>query len=189
MALQSTWQKHRLNFARLLALIAVVAITWFIFTLSEKQIAQIESWGFLGIGILTFLSNATVLIPAPGLAVVFLMGAKFNPLLVGLAAGLGGTLGELSGYLAGFSGQAVIENTKIYDRMVTWMKKYGAWTILFMGIIPNPVFDVAGVTAGALKMKVWKFLIFAGIGITIKMILMAMMGAGIFSIPFLEQFL
>jgi membrane protein YqaA with SNARE-associated domain len=189
MALQATWQKHRLNLARLFALIAVIAITWFIFTLSEEQITQIESWGFLGIGILTFLSNATVLIPAPGLAVVFIMGAKFNPLLVGLAAGIGGTLGELSGYLAGFSGQAVIENTKIYERMVTWMKKYGAWTILFMGIIPNPVFDVAGVTAGALKMKIWKFLLFAGIGITIKMTLMAMMGAGIFNIPFLEQFL
>ena len=187
--MQEFWKKHRTNIARVMAFIAVIAITWFIFTLSNEQIARIESWGFLGIGILTFLSNATVLIPAPGLAVVFLMGAKFNPLLVGLAAGVGGTLGELSGYLAGFSGQAVIENTKIYQRMVNWMKKYGAWTILFMGIIPNPVFDVAGVTAGVLKMKIWKFLIFAGIGITIKMILMAMMGAGILSIPFLEQFL
>lgn len=182
-------KKHHINILRVIALISVIAITWFIFSLTDQQIAKIESWGFLGIGILTFLSNATVLVPAPGLAVVFLMGAKFNPILVGLAAGVGGTLGELSGYLAGFSGQAILENTKIYKRMLIWIEKYGAWTVLFMGIIPNPVFDVAGITAGVLKMKIWKFLLFAGIGITIKMILMAMMGAGIFSIPFIEQFL
>ena len=37
------------------------------------------------------------------------MGAIFNPIGVAVAAGLGAAIGELSGYLAGFSGQGVVE--------------------------------------------------------------------------------
>jgi hypothetical protein len=68
--------------------------------------------------------------PAPGVAIIYAMGAVFNPLWVGLAAGTGGALGELSGYLAGFSGQAVVEKTDIYNRFHPWVEKYGGWAIL-----------------------------------------------------------
>jgi dihydrofolate reductase len=48
---------------------------------------------------------------------------------LGLAAGLGGTIGELSGYLAGFSGQAIVERMDVYYRVKPWVDKYGGWTI------------------------------------------------------------
>jgi len=73
------------------------------------------------------------------------MGSIFNPFGVGLAAGTGGALGELSGYLAGFSGQAVVERTDIYERIKPWVQKYGGWAILVLSAIPNPFFDIAGV--------------------------------------------
>jgi uncharacterized membrane protein YdjX (TVP38/TMEM64 family) len=84
------------------------------------------------------LANATVLLPAPGVAVIYAMGAIFHPLGVGLAAGTGGTIGELSGYLAGFSGQAVVERTDMYNRIKPWVAKYGGWAILVLSAIPNP---------------------------------------------------
>ena len=65
------------------------------------------------------LANATVFLPAPGVAVVFAMGSIFNPLGVALAAGTGGAIGELSGYLAGFSGQAVVEKTTDLQPRIT----------------------------------------------------------------------
>ena len=179
----------RLTLARIGALIFVVAITVYILYLPKDQAAKLESYGYIGIFFISILANATVLIPAPGLVIVFSMGAKFSPLLVGLAAGAGATLGELSGYLAGFSGQAIIEDQKRYDQMVGWMKKNGPMTISLLAFIPNPLFDLAGMVAGALKMPVIRFLFFALIGKILKMLVFAYMGAGVLSAPWLEKLL
>ena len=121
--------------------------------------------------VIALIANATILLPAPGAAIIYAMGAVFNPWLVGLAAGSGGAIGELSGYLAGFSGQAMIERTDIYDRIKPWVEKYGGWAILVLSAIPNPLFDVAGVAAGIAKMPIQTFLFFVWIGQLIKMTL------------------
>jgi uncharacterized membrane protein YdjX (TVP38/TMEM64 family) len=129
------------------------------------------------------MANATVFIPAPGVAVVFAMGNIFNPLGVGLAAGTGGALGELSGYLAGFSGQAVIENTKVYDRIHPWVEKFGGWAIFLLAVIPNPFFDIAGVAAGIAKLSLRRFLLACWLGELIKMSAFAY--AGFYSLDWL----
>lgn len=178
-----------LTIARISALIFVVALTIYIIYLPEEQAEKLESYGYLGIFLISILANATVLIPAPGLVIVFTMGAKFSPLLIGLAAGAGATIGEMSGYLAGFSGQAVIEDQKRYDQMVRWMDKNGPLTIAILAFIPNPLFDLAGMVAGALKMPVFRFLFFALIGKILKMMLFAYAGAGILSAPWLDKLL
>ena len=114
------------------------------------------------------------------------MGSIFNPMGVALAAGTGGAIGELSGYLAGFSGQAVVENTKIYDSVSPWVQKYGVWAILILAAIPNPFFDLAGIAAGVAKIPVWKFLLFCWIGQLIKMAMFAYAGA--YSIDWLTSY-
>lgn len=174
------------NILRVLALLAVVAITVYVYDIRE-HIKDFEAYGYPGIFIIALLANATVFVPAPGVAVVFAMGSIFNPLLVGLAAGSGGTLGELSGYLAGFSGQAVIERAHIYARIHPWVMKYGGWAILLFAAIPNPFFDVAGLAAGIAKMPVWRFLLFCWIGQCIKMTMFALAGA--YSITWLAGFI
>lgn len=123
------------------------------------------------------LANATVILPAPGVAVVFAMGGVLNPLLVTFAAGAGGALGELTGYLTGFSGQGLIADTKIYNQVLPWLKKYGAWVILFLSAFPNPFFDMAGIAAGVAKIPLWQFLAACWVGQTIKMGLFAFAGA------------
>ena len=169
-------QKHRLTIARLLALLAVVGISVFVYSIRDRA-EEFAVYGYPGIFVLAFLANATVLLPAPGIAVVFAMGGVFNPLLVGLAAGAGGALGEFSGYLAGFSGQAVVEHASIYQRMVAWMRRYGDFTILAMAAFPNPFFDLTGMAAGMLKMPFWRFLFWTWLGVTIKMLAFAYLGA------------
>jgi uncharacterized membrane protein YdjX (TVP38/TMEM64 family) len=169
-------KKHRLTIARILALLAVVGISVFVYSIRDRA-EEFAVYGYPGIFMIAFLANATVLLPAPGIAVVFAMGGIFNPLAVGLAAGAGGTLGEISGYLAGFSGQAVIERVDIYERLVMWMKRNGNLTILFLAALPNPFFDLTGIAAGALKMPVFRFLFWCWIGITIKMTIFAFLGS------------
>lgn len=173
--------------ARVLALIFVVGITVYILFLPKDQAEKFASFGYLGIFIISIIANATVIIPAPGLLFVFSMGAKFNPLLIGLAAGVGATIGELSGYLAGFSGQAIIENQKGYQRVVRWMEKNGPLTISILAFIPNPLFDLAGMISGAFRMPVAKFMFFAMIGKILKMIIFAYAGAGILDAPWLKN--
>jgi len=167
--------KLGVNLLRLLALIVVVAISVYIFSIRD-QAEQLAKYGYPGIFLLSFLAYATVLLPAPGVAVVFSMGSVFNPLGVALAAGAGAALGEISGYLAGFSGQAVIERADMYQRLSGWMQKNGPLTVLLLSAIPNPFFDLAGAVAGALKMPIYKFLFWAWIGETIKMLLFAYAG-------------
>lgn len=162
--------------ARIMALFVVVALSVFIFSIRD-QASELAIYGYPGIFLISFMAYATVLLPAPGVAVVFTMGSVFNPIGVALAAGTGAALGELSGYLAGFSGQAVVERVDIYDRLTVWMQRNGSLTVLVLAAIPNPFFDLAGVAAGSLKMPVLRFLVWCWIGEVIKMSVFAFAGA------------
>jgi len=170
------------NILRILALLAVIAITVYVYSIRD-HVKEFANYGYPGIFLIALMANATVFLPAPGVAVVFAMGNIFHPLGVALAAGTGGALGELSGYLAGFSGQAVIENTNVYERIHPWVVKYGGWTILVLSAIPNPFFDIAGVAAGITKMSLQRFLLFCWIGQLIKMAAFAY--AGFYSLDWL----
>ncbi|MCC7117358.1 MAG: VTT domain-containing protein [Anaerolineales bacterium] len=173
------------NLLRLLALLAVVGITVYIYSIRDR-VEEFSTYGYPGIFLIMLVANATIILPAPGVAIVFAMGSIFNPVGVAFAAGAGGALGELTGYLAGYSGQAMVENTKVYDRIYPWVKKYGAWVILILSAIPNPFFDLAGMAAGISKIPLWQFLLACWVGQTIKMALFAY--AGYHSIDWMMNF-
>jgi uncharacterized membrane protein YdjX (TVP38/TMEM64 family) len=98
-----------------------------------------------------------------------------------LAAGSGAALGELSGYLAGYSGQSVIRNNKTYLRLAEWIRRNGSLTVFLLAAIPNPVFDLGGIAAGASRMPVLKFLVWCWLGKTLRMYVVALAGAGVFA--------
>ena len=170
----------KLTVVRVLVILSVVALTVFLF-LNRDRVKELEAMGYPGVFLISLLSNATLILPVPGVLFTSAMGAVFNPYLVALAAGSGATLGEITGYMAGFSGQGVIENRKWYDKVTAWMKNYGGITVLVLAFIPNPVFDIAGMVAGALRMPIWKYLIFSWIGKVGKMLVFALSGAQIFA--------
>ena len=157
----------------------MIAISLLIFSLRDRA-EQLAIYGYPGIFLLSFLAYATVILPAPGIWIVFAMGAVFHPVGVALAAGSGAALGELSGYLAGFSGQAVIERAELYKRLSFWMQKNGPLTIFALAAFPNPFFDFAGIAAGALKMPIRRFLFWCWIGETVKMLYFSYAGAASF---------
>jgi len=158
-----------------LLVIAVIALL-FVF---RNEVQKLQNFGYIGIFLLSIAANATIIIPIPGVAFTTAMGAIFNPVGVAVAAGLGASLGELSGYLAGFSGQGIAEKSNYYHRLVGWMREHPRWTyfiILIMAFIPNPLMDFAGMASGALRVPVWKFLIACAIGKIMKMLLFAYAG-------------
>jgi len=177
------WRKRILPIlSRAAAFFFAVGITVGIYVFRDS-FRHLASFGYVGIFLLSILANATIILPAPGVAFVFGMGAVFNPLFVALAAGAGAAIGELTGYLAGYSGQTILKRTPYEQQLEGWMRKSGPWTILVFAFIPNPLFDVAGMLAGMLKMPLWKFLLCCWIGKTFKMLLFAY--AGWLSIPWL----
>jgi uncharacterized membrane protein YdjX (TVP38/TMEM64 family) len=167
--------KRTLNIIRAVVLVAVIALT-VVLVINRDRIQGLQAYGYPGIFLLSALSYATVLFPVPGVMFTSAMGAVFNPFWVAVAAGTGAAVGELSGYMVGFSGQAVVENSTVYERVVQWMQRYGDITILVLATIPNPFFDVVGMLAGVLKMALWKFLLYCVIGNIIKMLMFAFAG-------------
>ncbi|MBN1313107.1 MAG: VTT domain-containing protein [Anaerolineae bacterium] len=168
------------------ALLFAIAVPALIYVFRE-QVRELQYLGYLG-GFLTMLiGNATVILPVPGLIVVFALGSTLNPLLLGLVSGPGAALGELVGYFAGFSGSGVIENTRLYQNIERWVRRYGPLVIAVLAAIPNPAFDIAGLISGALGIRWWKFLLAAWLGKTIQAIVIAYAGA--FSVGWVEQLL
>lgn len=171
--------KRRLQLARIFALLVVIAVSVYVFSIRDHA-AELARYGYPGIFLLSILANATIILPAPGILFVFTMGAVFHPIGVALAAGLGAALGELSGYLAGFSGQAVVEHAEIYQKILAWMKEHkylSNLVILLLAFIPNPFFDLAGIASGTLKIPLAQFLLFCAIGKILKMLVFAYAGA------------
>lgn len=172
----------KINLLRLLVLVLVVIVSLFLLQ-QRAQIQQLAGVGYPGIFVTAMISSATVLVPGPGLAIVFTMGGILHPLGVALAAGSGAAVGEISAYLAGISGRAVIERMDLYRRVKPQIVKYGPFAIFVLGAIPNPVFDLAGIAAGALKMPFWKFFLAVWAAQVLKMTFIAF--AGSFSLNWL----
>lgn len=177
-------KETRLKIARILALVFVVGLTIFLY-INREKVRELESFGYPGIFLVSLLANATLILPLPGVLFTSAMGAVFNPFWVAVAAGSGAALGELSGYLAGFSGQGIVEKTEWSEKFERWMRKYGPITILALSFVPNPIFDVAGITAGILKMPLWQFLLFSWIGKVLKMLIFSYGGSFVLNLfPF-----
>lgn len=169
-------QSQGFTLARVLAILLSLAITAAI-VLYRQELARFASYGYVGVFIVSLVGNATVILPVPSLLAVFAGGTAFNPLIVGLVAGVAEPLGELTGYLAGYGGQALVENRKHYDTLLRFMESRGFLTIAVLAAIPNPFFDLAGISAGALHMPVWQFLLACWLGKTTKALVIAWLGS------------
>jgi uncharacterized membrane protein YdjX (TVP38/TMEM64 family) len=152
---------------RLGALI-IVALIMVAILLLRGRLAEYERYGYLGVFVTSLIGSSTVVLPVPALAIVYVVGSIWNPILVGLVAGLGDAMGEATGYLAGYAGQGLIENQSLYMRFEKWMLRNGFLTILILSVIPNPFFDLAGIAAGASGFPARWFFLAAWIGKTIK---------------------
>lgn len=122
---------------------------------------------------LAALSSATLVLPAPGLALTAIAGAAGDPIVVGIVAGLGQAVGELTGYAAGWSGRSLLPHNATTNRLSDLLQRRGLIVIFVLALVPNPLFDLAGIAAGALRMPVLGYLGAAAGGKIIKNIVIA----------------
>lgn len=167
--------KRHAKIISLAAAIAAILIT-LVLVLLREQITRLGIVGYPGVFVISLLGNATVIFPAPSYAIVFAVGGALQPLGVGIAAGVGAALGEMTGYLTGIGGRAVFEDRVLYQRLSGWMSRYGMIAVFVLAVIPNPIFDVGGMVTGALKMPAWKFLFVAALGKSLRFFILALSG-------------
>ena len=154
----------------LLIVLGVVAAVYFLRGFLDISQSQV---GYPAIAGLSFLASAGLVVPVPGIFSVCAGGLLLNPLLVALVAGATGTVGELTGYALGYSGRGVVTGGRLYMRMESWMRSRG-WLVLFLlSILPNPIFDLAGIAAGVLRFPIWGFLGIIWLGTLMKFLALA----------------
>jgi uncharacterized membrane protein YdjX (TVP38/TMEM64 family) len=142
----------------------------------RDRLQELKQYGYAAVFVVGLVSNATIVFPVPGLAVSSVMGGVFNPWIVGVVGGVGQALGELTGYMAGYSGQTLVDENPTYNRLTQWMQRHGILTIFVLALIPNPVFDLGGIAAGALRFPLWRFLMSCTAGKVVKNIIFALAG-------------
>jgi membrane protein DedA with SNARE-associated domain len=173
-----------------------------VFDLSEDRLKNL---GYGGVFIANLLSTATVFVPVPGLtavgqALIIQQGDLLNPVLVGLLGGTGMALGEVTAYAAGAVGSEVAEEGRIQPprmirpvalRLIAWidwlMDHYGFATLLVLSAVPNPAFELAGITAGAVRMSFPRFMVAVLIGKNLRGLLLAFLGAYGVDVPLLTD--
>lgn len=147
----------RRNWLALVMSTLVIAVTIALFVFKD-EIIKLGNYGYLGTFFISLLTNATVILPMPSILLIFPLGATFNPLYIGLWAGIGGAIGEMTAYLAGYSGSGIWRNNPGYLKAKVWLQKWGMLIIFIFSVSPMPI-DIMGLAAGNLRLPAWKFFV------------------------------
>ena len=159
------------NLLRLGAFLAVVAVVALAVAFRDK--VDLDDIGYVGLGLTVLIASGGLVLPVPSLATACAAGIFLEPPYVALVAGSAGAVGELTGYFLGYSGRGVLDQNRLYQRMVRWVRRRG-WLVLFLvALIPNPIFDFVGIAAGALRYPIWRFLLIVWVGKFLKFLTVA----------------
>jgi membrane protein YqaA with SNARE-associated domain len=186
------WLKTTIWLAGIVVLtIGMVYLLWFLESYLRIPVKEYAPLAYLIVFGATFLSSCTIIFPAPGMAIIMAAASTWNPAIVAIVASIGGTLGELTAYYAGYLGNKIIinENLAGYNWAVSWMNKYGVWAVFLFALIPMLLFDLVGLAAGALKFPVWKFILACWAGRIPRSFVEAYIGAGIIPLIFPSWFI
>jgi len=164
-----SWLKR--NLLSILIFVAVLAVTVYLFLIQDK-LSALGDAGYLGVFVVSLAANATIVLPMPSLLLILPLATVLNPLFVGLVAAAGGAIGEMTAYLAGYSGRGIWGNNKAYLRAVSWLEKRGILVVFLVSATPLPM-DVMGLAAGNLRFPAWKYLIGCVPGKVVKYLALA----------------
>jgi membrane protein YqaA with SNARE-associated domain len=142
--------------------------------------------GYPGALIISFIGNATILFPFPYIAVPFILGGitnevtsvfVFDPWIIGLVAGFGAMLGEMTGYFIGYGGGQLInqEQRTGFKEFIESHPRATPLVIWFLAVTPIPD-DIVIVPLGAAKYSWWRVAIPQFIGKTMFMMVIAWAG-------------
>ncbi|HXH20388.1 MAG TPA: VTT domain-containing protein [Dehalococcoidia bacterium] len=181
----------------LIVLVMTPSLVLLYVTLTEGSGAT-ESWfgrlGYAGVFLSNMAGTGTVFIPVPGLTaaaqtLIASSAQSLSPFMVGLLGGLGMAVGEITAYVAGMAGAEISKEEGLKAprpirpaverlvRGVDWlMDRYGMPTLFLLAAVPNPLFEVAGLTAGATRYSFRRFMAAVTPGKVLRGLIIAYVG-------------
>ena len=168
------WLKRRL--IPILTIILVIAITvgiYLVYGRHPERLAELKNYAYWGAFLISLIGNATVILPGAVLPILSAIGivlypvtGAVGPVFVGLAGGIAAAIGEITGYMVGYSGRGIAERSKIYIQVESWMRRWGGVTVFILSLVPF-FFDLIGIAAGVLRFPWWKFFLLCWLGRTL----------------------
>jgi membrane protein YqaA with SNARE-associated domain len=156
---------------------------------------NLEGFGYASVFLMNLASTATFYFPVPGLtaAAQALIASEGDvsdvPWLVGALGGAGMALGEVTAYYAGLLGAELVRGRElpgprrlhgVVSRAINGvnflMKRWGMITLFALSALPNPLFEVAGLTAGSVRMQFRRFIVSVTGGKIVRGVLLAYYG-------------
>jgi len=167
----------------LLLVVAIMVGIHLVYGRHPERLVALENYVYWGAFLVSVIGNATIILPGAVLGILSEIGVflypstgPLGPILVGLAGGAGAAIGEITGYMAGYSGRGMVKNSQLYGRVEGWMKRWGAITIFIFSVVPF-VFDLVGLAAGVLRFRFWKFLLLCGLGRSLLYVVFILLAA------------
>ena len=115
--------------------------------------------GYLGVFGFSILANAILFLPSGRGAIMVAGALVLNPLAVAVLTGVGGAIGEITGYALGRSSRSVVKTGMVPAWLERSAKRHMAVGILAISIIPNPFVDAVGIIAGRVGYPLRLFLV------------------------------
>jgi membrane protein YqaA with SNARE-associated domain len=136
--------------------------------IAEFLVDLLSKHVYLGV----FLSS--IFFPLPYILVMFALQPFLNPLLVGLLAGTGATIGELAAYLLGLGGRRIVEGKygRRLENLRLRIQKHGGKIIFLYSLFPLPTGPVL-VPLGMLNYNIRKAIFTVFLGKTLQCIIIA----------------
>lgn len=156
-----------------------------------SQLSQLSTWleelavqyGLAGVFTASLLGSLIPFLPVPYLFVVVLLSDTMEPWTLGLAAGLGGSLGKVTSYLLGRSGYRLLslQGRRKMDVIRSLIGRYGDIGIFIFAITPLPD-DVYLIPVGMMRFHFWRFLLANTLGKIALASIVAYLGRAYFSL-------
>ena len=140
------------------------------FLLFREQLQQLSALGYIGLFFSCLATNASVFLPANGIAFTIAASAALDPLLCAVVGGLGTACGEVVGYFIGLCGHAQLEDRQSFQKVAEALDRYGNWAIFMLAFLPLPLFDLIGIAAGTAGLRLPRFFLVCCIGKISKML-------------------
>lgn len=165
----------------LIGLVAVALNVLAYYLIPDDFVERLGAFGYLGVFVVTLVANATVVVPVPYYGLVARLAQELSLPGVMVAGALGSTLGEMVAFFIGRSGRSAVADTPFYRWVQRQMSRpVRAFLVLFaLSAPPNPAFDVAGLTAGAMGVPLWMFFTSVFLGRLIRLAIIALVGVGL----------
>lgn len=178
--LKKEGQRSRWDLAVFVVALAATLTIGIMVVMWRAEVIKFAEYGYVGDLIVSFLAAVISFIPVPAVFIVFTLGAALNPIVVGLIAGAGETLGSMVVYMTSLSGAKAFHalDHQVMERLGAWIRDRGTLSVFGMSSILNPFFYPFTVMAGVMHFGWWRFMIPCLLGKSLKNILVA--GAGFY---------